>query len=77
MDGLYVPYAIDAWTGAVTELADYRWGRRPGPVVSISIASVPRDENGEANAPGVHHGRHGRAERLPSDVCLDGVCVTD
>lgn len=25
MDGLFVPYAIDAWTGEVTELADYRW----------------------------------------------------
>ena len=24
-DGLFVPYAIDAWTGKVTELADYRW----------------------------------------------------
>lgn len=25
MDGTYVPYTIDAWTGEVTELADYRW----------------------------------------------------
>jgi hypothetical protein len=24
-DGQFVPYAIDAWTGEVTELADYRW----------------------------------------------------
>jgi hypothetical protein len=24
-DGLFVPYKIDAWTGEVTELADYRW----------------------------------------------------
>ncbi|MBE2320729.1 hypothetical protein DVA67_032520 [Solirubrobacter sp. CPCC 204708] len=25
MDGRFVPYAIDAWTGEATELADYRW----------------------------------------------------
>ncbi|WP_435741965.1 glycosyl hydrolase [Nocardioides sp. SYSU DS0663] len=25
MQGRYVPYVIDAWTGAVTEVADYRW----------------------------------------------------
>ena len=25
MDGLYVPYVIDPWTGEVTELAEYRW----------------------------------------------------
>ncbi|MEI5676084.1 MULTISPECIES: glycosyl hydrolase [unclassified Nocardioides] len=25
MDGQYVPYAINSWTGKVTELADYRW----------------------------------------------------
>ncbi|WP_210502743.1 glycosyl hydrolase [Nocardioides xinjiangensis] len=25
MDGQYVPYTIDAWTGEATELADYRW----------------------------------------------------
>ncbi|WP_171013184.1 glycosyl hydrolase [Microbacterium sp. 2FI] len=24
-DGLFVPYKIDAWTGEVTELANYRW----------------------------------------------------
>ncbi|BDZ65487.1 glycosyl hydrolase [Agromyces mangrovi Wang et al. 2018] len=24
-DGLFVPYTIDAWTGEVTELADYSW----------------------------------------------------
>jgi len=24
-DGLFVPYAIDAWTGETTQLADYRW----------------------------------------------------
>ena len=24
-DGLFVPHSIDAWTGEVTELADYRW----------------------------------------------------
>ena len=24
-DGLFVPYEIDAWSGEVTELADYRW----------------------------------------------------
>ncbi|WP_211220916.1 glycosyl hydrolase [Nocardioides insulae] len=33
-DGEYVPYSIDAWTGEVTELADYRWenGRTIVPV---------------------------------------------
>lgn len=25
MDGRYIPYTIDAWTGDVTELADYSW----------------------------------------------------
>jgi hypothetical protein len=25
MDGRFIPYAIDAWTGEVTELAEYRW----------------------------------------------------
>ena len=25
MDGQFIPYAIDAWTGKSTELADYRW----------------------------------------------------
>ena len=25
VEGQFVPYAIDAWTGKATELADYRW----------------------------------------------------
>lgn len=34
VDGRFVPYRIDAWTGEVTELADYRWenGRTVVPV---------------------------------------------
>ncbi|MEE6286870.1 glycosyl hydrolase [Georgenia sp. MJ173] len=34
MDGQYIPYVIDAWTGEVVELADYRWedGRTVVPV---------------------------------------------
>lgn len=34
VDGQYVPYLIDAWTGKVTELADYTWtdGRTVVPV---------------------------------------------
>ncbi|SDE07821.1 Ig-like domain-containing protein [Nocardioides lianchengensis] len=34
VDGQFVPYRIDAWTGEVTELADYRWedGRTVVPV---------------------------------------------
>ena len=34
MDGRYIPHRIDAWTGEVTELADYRWedGRTVVPI---------------------------------------------
>ena len=34
IDGLYIPYSIDAWSGAVTELAEYRYedGRTVIPV---------------------------------------------
>jgi hypothetical protein len=34
MDGEFVPYIIDAWTGEVTELAEYRWenGRTVVPI---------------------------------------------
>lgn len=34
MEGQYVPYVIDAWTGKVTEIADYRWenGRTVVPI---------------------------------------------
>ena len=34
MDGKFIPYAIDAWTGEVTELAEYRWenGRTVVPI---------------------------------------------
>jgi len=34
MDGMFIPYAIDAWSGKVTQLANYRWdnGRTVFPI---------------------------------------------
>lgn len=39
MDGHYVPYSIDAWTGEVTELADYRW-ENGKTIVPVDVAQA-------------------------------------
>ncbi|WP_286308083.1 glycosyl hydrolase [Agromyces mangrovi Wang et al. 2018] len=41
-DGLFVPYEIDAWSGEVTELADYRW------VDGTTVVPVDLDYNNVA-----------------------------